>query len=34
VWVVGELIRLRVEERLYEYHSGSNRPPFLCQPTK
>ncbi len=34
VWIVGELIRLRVDGRVYEYHSGQNRPPFLCQPTK
>ncbi len=34
VWVVGELIRLRAEGRVYEYHSGPNRPPFLCLPTK
>lgn len=34
VWVVGELILLRVENKVYEYHSGNNRPPFLCQMTK
>jgi hypothetical protein len=34
VWVVGELILLRVENKVYEYHSGNNRPPFLCQITK
>jgi hypothetical protein len=27
----GLLIRLRVEERLYNYHSGGGREPFLCE---
>lgn len=27
----GLLIRLRVGDRVYEYHSGSGRPPFLCE---
>lgn len=31
VLVDGYLIRLRVGDRIYEYHSGGNRPPFLCQ---
>ncbi len=31
----GLLIRLRVGKRIYDYHSGGNRPPFLCdQATK
>ena len=31
VQVDGLLIRFRVGGRLYEYHSGGNRPPFLCE---
>ncbi len=31
VLIDGYLIRLRAGERIYEYHSGGNRPPFLCQ---
>lgn len=27
----GMLIRLRVEDRTYEYHSGGGRNPFLCE---
>jgi hypothetical protein len=27
----GLLIRFRVAGRSYEYHSGGNRPPFLCE---
>ena len=27
----GSLIRLRVGKRIYNYHSGGNRPPFLCE---
>ncbi len=27
----GLLIRLRVGDRIYEYHSGGGRPPFLCE---
>lgn len=27
----GLLIRLSVGRHMYEYHSGSNRPPFLCE---
>ena len=27
----GGLIRLEVDGRLYEYHSGGSRPPFLCE---
>ena len=34
VWMVGEVILLRVENQVFEYHSGYNRPPFLCQLTK
>jgi len=34
IQVDGLLIRLRAGNRLYEYHSGGNRAPFLCeQPT-
>jgi hypothetical protein len=29
----GTLIRLKVEGMVYEYHSGGNRDPFLCEPT-
>ena len=29
----GTLIRLKVDSREYEYHSGGNRDPFLCEPT-
>lgn len=29
--VDGYLIRLRAAGKIYEYHSGGNRPPFLCQ---
>jgi hypothetical protein len=28
----GLLIRLRAQGREYEYHSGANRGPFLCEP--
>lgn len=28
----GALIRLGVEGRVYEYHSGGGRDPFLCEP--
>ena len=31
VQVEGLLIRLRARGRLYEYHSGGDRPPFLCE---
>lgn len=31
VQVDGLLIRFRTGGRLYEYHSGGNRPPFLCE---
>jgi hypothetical protein len=31
VQVEGLLIRLRVGKRVYEYHSGGGRPPFLCE---
>lgn len=34
VWVVGELVRLQANGLEYEYHSGPNRSPFLCQLTK
>jgi hypothetical protein len=27
----GLLIRLRVGKRIYNYHSGGNRSPFLCE---
>lgn len=27
----GSRIKLRVAKQVYEYHSGGNRPPFLCQ---
>lgn len=27
----GLLIRLRVDKRLFSYHSGGGRPPFLCE---
>ncbi len=27
----GALIRLRVGKRIYNYHSGGNRLPFLCE---
>jgi hypothetical protein len=33
VQVDGLLIRLRATDRLYEYHGGGNRPPFLCETT-
>jgi len=29
--VDGALIELRVGGRLYRYHSGGSRPPFLCE---
>ena len=29
----GTLIRLKVEGMVYEYHSGGDRDPFLCEPT-
>jgi hypothetical protein len=29
----GLLIRLGVEERVYDYHSGGGRDPFLCEQT-
>jgi len=29
----GALIRLRVGKRIYNYHSGGSRPPFLCEQT-
>jgi hypothetical protein len=31
VQVEGALVRLRVDGKLYEYHSGGSRPPFLCE---
>jgi hypothetical protein len=31
VQVEGALIRLRAEGRVYEYHSGGGRTPFLCE---
>jgi len=31
VQVDGLLIRLSAGSRLYEYHSGGSRPPFLCE---
>jgi hypothetical protein len=31
VQVDGLLIRLRVGDSFYEYHSGDDRPPFLCE---
>jgi hypothetical protein len=31
VQVEGTLIRLRVGKRMYQYHSGGGRPPFLCE---
>jgi len=31
VQVDGLRIRLRVGEQVYSYHSGSGRPPFLCE---
>lgn len=31
VLVDGLLIRLRAGERIYEYHSGGARAPFLCE---
>jgi hypothetical protein len=27
----GLLIRLKVGDKIYNYHSGGNRPPFLCE---
>ena len=30
VQVEGALVRLRVDGKVYEYHSGGSRPPFLC----
>ena len=27
----GSLIRLQVEDTVFEYHSGGDRPPFLCE---
>ncbi|MDY6877643.1 MAG: hypothetical protein SWK90_15785 [Chloroflexota bacterium] len=27
----GSLVRLRIGKRIYNYHSGGNRPPFLCE---
>lgn len=27
----GLLIVLRANQQLYEYHSGGDRPPFLCK---
>jgi hypothetical protein len=30
--VDGALIVLQEGDTLYEYHSGGNRPPFLCEP--
>lgn len=30
VLVDGHLIRFRATGQIYEYHSGGNRPPFLC----
>lgn len=32
--VDGLLIRLQADARIYEYHSGAGRPPFLCDPAK
>jgi len=29
----GYRIRLRVGDRLFAYHGGGNRPPFLCEKT-
>lgn len=29
----GILMRLKVQGMVYEYHSGGNRDPFLCEPT-
>lgn len=29
----GTLMRFKVEDQEYEYHSGGNRDPFLCEPT-
>ena len=29
----GYLIRLRFESKLFDYHGGGNRPPFLCEET-
>jgi hypothetical protein len=31
VQVEGTLIRLQAGNQIYEYHSGNNRPPFLCK---
>jgi hypothetical protein len=31
VQVDGLLIRLSVDDHIYEYHSGGNQPPFLCE---
>ncbi len=31
VMVDGMLIRFQVQGKLYEYHSGGQRPPFLCE---
>ena len=31
VQVDGILIRLRVDQKTYEYHGGGRRPPFLCE---
>jgi hypothetical protein len=31
VMVDGMLIRFQAEGKLYEYHSGGSRPPFLCE---
>jgi hypothetical protein len=31
VQVDGLLIRLKAADRVYEYHSGGARPPFLCE---
>src|SRR5205823_8032110 len=31
VQVEGLLIRLSVGDRIFEYHSGGGRPPFLCE---
>jgi hypothetical protein len=31
VQVEGALVRLRVDGKLYEYHTGGTRPPFLCE---
>ena len=27
----GSLIRLQIEDAVFEYHTGGNRPPFLCE---